>query len=315
MAAPPASSVEAAAPRTRRVRRGRRRRLEAGDIAILSVLVGVTIVIDVLLIWGTSIASIILSFTSYGGLGTPDFIGTRNYHDILTIDLSFIPAVEHNLLWLAFLGVVATPLGLLMAVLLDRQLRFSRFYQSALYLPVALSFAVVGFMVQLILSADQGVGNAILGRTHGNGIDFLGDPHKNIWMALLFASWRHTGYVMILYLAGLKSVDPALKEAAIVDGANPVQTFFRVVFPTMRPINVIILVITVIESLRAFDLVYVINVGRNGLELLSVLVVDNIIGEASRIGYGSAIAVFLLIVTLGFVITYLTQILRREEVR
>jgi multiple sugar transport system permease protein len=88
-----------------------------------------------------------------------------------------------------------------------------------------------------------------------------------------------------------------------------------VVFPTMRPINVIVLVVTVVESLRAFDLVYVINSGRNGLELLSVLVVDDIIGESSRIGYGSAIAVFLLIVTLGFVITYLTQILRREEGR
>jgi multiple sugar transport system permease protein len=313
--ATPTPTVDATTPRTAPVRRGRRRRLEPGDIIVLSILVGLTVIIDVALIWGTSIASIVLSFTSYGGIGTPRFIGTTNYHDILTIDPTFFPAAEHNLLWLAFLGLVATPLGLLMAVLLDRQLRFSRFYQSALYLPVALSFAVVGFMVQLILSSDQGVVNAILGRTHGNGIDFLGNPHLNIWMALLFAGWRHTGYVMIIYLAGLKSVDPALKEAAIVDGANPVQTFFRVVFPTMRPINVIILVITVVEALRAFDLVYVINVGRNGLELLSVMVVDNIIGEASRIGYGSAIAVFLLIVTLGFVITYLSQILRREEGR
>jgi multiple sugar transport system permease protein len=311
----PVPTVDATAPRTPPVRRGRRRRLEAGDIVVLSVLVGLTVIVDIALIWGTSIASIVLSFTSYGGIGTPRFIGKQNYHDILTIDPTFFPAAEHNLLWLAFLGLIATPLGLLMAVLLDRQLRFSRFYQSALYLPVALSFAVVGFMVQLILSADQGVVNAILGRTHGNGIDFLGNPHINIWMALIFAGWRHTGYVMIIYLAGLKSVDPALKEAAIVDGANPVQTFFRVVFPTMRPINVIILVITVIEALRAFDLVYVINVGRNGLELLSVMVVNNIIGEASRIGYGSAIAVFLLIVTLGFVITYLSQVLRREEGR
>jgi multiple sugar transport system permease protein len=313
--APTASTVGATAPRTAPVRRGRRRRLTANDITVLAVLVGITVVMDVVLIWGTSIASIVLSFTSYNGIGNPHWVGTKNYHDILNIDPSFYPAVEHNLLWLGFLGLISTPLGLLLAVLLDRQLRFSRFYQSALYLPVALSFAVVGFMVQLVLSQDQGIVNAILGKTHGNGIDFLGDPHKNIWMALLFAGWRHTGYVMIIYLAGLKSVDPALKEAAIVDGANPVQTFFRVVFPTMRPINVIILVITVIEALRAFDLVYVINNGRNGLELLSVMIVDLIIGEASRIGYGSAVAVFLLLVTLGFVITYLSQVLRSEEGR
>jgi multiple sugar transport system permease protein len=132
-------------------------------------------------------------------------------------------------------------------------------------------------------------------------------------MVLLFAGWRHTGYIMILYLAGLKAVDPALKEAAVIDGATPVQTFFRVVFPTMRPINVIVLVITVIESLRAFDIVYAINTGRNGLQLLAVLVVDNIIGEASRIGYGSAVAVILMGVTLVFVITYMINILREEN--
>src|SRR2546421_3376625 len=302
--APSVPTVDTTAPRTAPVRRGRRRRLTPGDIAVLSVLVGLTVILDIALIWGTSIASIALSFTSYNGIGNPHPIGTKNYHDILTIDPTFFPAVEHNLLWLGFLGLLATPFGLLLAVLLDRQLRFSRFYQSALYLPVALSFAVVGFMVQLILSQDQGVVNAILGKTHGNGIDFLGDPHKNIWMALLFTSWRHTGYVMVIYLAGLKSVDPALKEAAIVDGANPVQTFFRVVFPTMRPINVIILVITVVEALPAFDLVYVINNGRNGLELLSVMVVDLIIGEASRIGYGSAGAAFPLLRALGLLVTF-----------
>ena len=126
------------------------------------------------------------------------------------------------------------------------------------------------------------------------------------------AVWRHAGYVMILYLAGLKAVDPALKEAAVIDGANERQTFFRVVFPTLRPINIIVLVITVIEALRAFDIVYAINRGRNGLELLSVLVTDNIIGEASRIGFGSAIAVILLVISLGFIVTYLVRILREE---
>ena len=76
---------------------------------------------------------------------------------------------------------------------------------------------------------------------------------------LVEASWRQAGYVMVLYLAGLKSVDPALREAAAVDGANARQTFSRVVFPAMRPINIVILVVTVIESLRAFDIVYIIN--------------------------------------------------------
>jgi multiple sugar transport system permease protein len=130
---------------------------------------------------------------------------------------------------------------------------------------------------------------------------------------MVMVVWRHVGYVMILYLAGLKSVDPALKEAAAIDGATERQTFFRVVFPTLRPVNIIVLVITVIEALRAFDIVYAINNGRNGLELISVLVTQNIVGEASRIGFGSALAVILLTTSLGFVIVYLNQIVREER--
>ncbi len=95
---------------------------------------------------------------------------------------------------------------------------------------------------------------------------------------------------MLLYLAGLKGVDPALKEAASIDGASEVRTFFQVVFPVMFPINVVVLVITFIDSLRAFDLVWVINRGRNGLELLASEVTRNIVGEAQRIGFGSALA-------------------------
>ncbi len=90
----------------------------------------------------------------------------------------------------------------------------------------------------------------------------------------------------MLYLAGLKSVDPSLREAAAIDGRSERQTFFRVVLPVLRPVNIVILVITIIESLRAFDIVYVINKGLNGLELLSVLITQNIVGESS--GSGSA---------------------------
>jgi ABC-type sugar transport system permease subunit len=105
----------------------------------------------------------------------------------------------------------------------------------------------------------------------------------------------------------LKSVDPSLREAASIDGANQRQTFFSVIFPAMQPINIVVMVVTIIEALRAFDLVYVINRGRNGLELISVLVTNNIIGEASRIGFGSALAVILLAISLGVIVPYLAR--------
>ncbi|WJV50447.1 carbohydrate ABC transporter permease [Streptomyces flavofungini] len=290
-------------------RRATARRFTRRDIAVLGVLLGIPVLLDIVIVWGPALASVGLSFTSWDGIGDIHWVGGDNYENLVEDYPAFWPAVRHNLLWIAFLGLVATPFGLFLAVLIDRGVRFSRFYQSVLYMPVVLSLAVVGFMAQLLLGTDQGVVNTILDNRN-DPVDWLGDSSINLWMMMLAASWRHTGYVMILYLAGLKSVDPALKEAAAIDGANERQTFFRVTLPTLRPVNVIVGVITVIEALRAFDIVYAVNKGRNGLELLSVLITDNIIGEASRIGFGSAIAVFLLAVSLGFIVTFLVQELR-----
>ncbi|GAA0382321.1 ABC transporter permease [Acrocarpospora corrugata] len=285
------------------------RRYSARDRALLIAGLGVVITLNAALIWGPTLASVVLSATDWNGISEIRWLGGENYHDLAAEYPPFWTAVRNNVLWLGFLGLLATPFGLFCAVLLDRRLALSRVYQSALYLPVVLSLAVVGFIAQLVYSADYGVLNAVTGmRT-----DWLGDSSINIWVVMVAAGWRHVGYVMIIYLAGLKAVDPALKEAAAIDGATETQAFFRVVFPTLRPVNVIVLVITVIEALRAFDIVYAINKGRNGLELLSVLVTENIVGEASRIGFGSAIAVVLLVIALGFIVTYLTQIFREDR--
>jgi multiple sugar transport system permease protein len=299
------------APRTT-PRRRRVIRFTPRDIAVIGFLLGIPVVLDVALIWGPTLASVALSFTSWNGVTDIKPVGLDNYHNIVSNYPPFWPAVRHNLVWLLFLGVVATPLGLFFAVLLDKQIRFSRFYQTAIYLPVVLSLAVIGFIAQLLYSRDYGAVNAALGRTD-NPIDWIGDPSINLWSVLVLVGWRHVGYVMLLYLAGLKAVDPSLKEAAAIDGANEAQTFFRVVFPALRPVNILILVITVIEALRAFDVVYAINRGRNGLELLSVLITDNIVGEASRIGFGSAIAVILLLISLIFIVTYLLQVFREDR--
>ena len=183
---------------------------------------------------------------------------------------------------------MATPIGIFFAVLLDREMRGSRIYQSAFFIPVVLSLAVVGFIWELHVHVRQGFINTSSGGPANNAIDWLGQPHLNIWAVLVAASWRHVGYVMVLYLAGLKSVDPTLREAAAIDGANERQTFFRVVFPVMKPINIVIIVVTVIESLRAFDIVYIINQGKNGLELLSMLITNNEHqrGEPARLRLG-----------------------------
>jgi multiple sugar transport system permease protein len=264
------------------------------------------------LVWLPGIASVVLSFARWEGIGgvdTIEWIGVENYKNIFTNYPPFEPAITHNLIWLAVLFLIPTPLGVFLAVLLDKQMRGSRFYQTAFFLPVVLSLALIGFMWQLIYSRDQGLINDIT----GSDIDWYGDPDVNLWAVLVATCWRQTGYVMLLYLAGLKAVDPTLREAASIDGASEAQTFFRVVVPVMRPINVIVLVITVIEALRAFDIVWVINKGRNGLELISALVTSNIVGEASRIGFGSALATIMLAISSVFVVIYLRIVFREER--
>jgi multiple sugar transport system permease protein len=285
--------------------------LSTRDKIVVALMVVVPTVLVTWLIWLPAVGSVLLSFTNWDGIGPLSSIksvGLQNYKDIATIYPPFWPAIQHNLIWLAVLFLIATPLGILFAVLVDRGVAGTRFYQTSIYLPVVLSVALIGFIWQLIYSRDQGLLNAITGGT----TDWYGDPSVNLWAALVAASWRHAGYIMLLYLAGLKGVDPSLREAAKIDGASETTTFFRVVLPVMRPINIIVLVVTFIESLRAFDLVWVINKGRNGLELISTLVTENVVGEASRIGFGSALATIMLVISSVLVFIYL-RIAMKED--
>jgi len=279
-------------------------------------MVGIPAFIHIFLIWVPALGSVILSFTSWNGIGGLDkirWIGLKNYENLINVYQPFWPAVQHNLIWLAVFLFIATPLGMLMAVVLDQNIRGTRIYQSVLYMPVVLSLAVVGLIWQLIYSPGQGFINNALGIAGTpNQIDWLGTKGLNLAAVLVAASWRHVGYIMVLYLAGLKSVDNTLREAAAIDGANSRQTFFRVVFPVLAPINVVVLVVTIIESLRAFDIVYVTNKGLNGLELLSVLIVTNLLGEASLVGFGSAIAVVLLLISIGPILFYLYRTMRTQ---
>ncbi|MCB5291316.1 carbohydrate ABC transporter permease [Arthrobacter sp. SO3] len=295
---------------------GRVRRLSGRDKWVLGFMVGVPTLIQLVLVWIPTLLSAALSFTRWNGLSLTDIksAGVANYQFIVNDYPPFWPAVQHNVLWLVFLALIATPLGLLLAILLDQNIRGTKVYQSIFFTPVMLSLALIGVIWQLFYNRDSGLLNFLLG-TGGTpqAVDWFGDSSVNIWAALVAATWRHAGYVMILYLAGLKGVDPTLREAAQIDGANAVQTFFRVIFPAMRPVNVIIIVITVIESLRAFDIVYVINRGTNGLELISALVIQNLVGEGQVIGVGSALAVILLVISLVPITFYLSRAFGKDK--
>ena len=291
-----------------------RRTLSKTDRFTLSAFVGIPTLLQILLLWVPAVVTIVLSFTYWNGIRLSDirWAGIQNYKTIFFNEPLFYEALKNNGVWLAFFILVATPLGILLAYQVDRGIKGHAFYESIFYLPVVLSLAVIGIIWNFLLRPD-GFVNGLMGLPISEAISFFGDDRYNLWVILIMASWRHIGYIMLLYLAGLKAIDASLREAAAIDGATEWQTFRRIIFPAMQPVNIIVIVITIIESLRAFDMVYIIYGGRGGLPILGVLVFENIAGEGASMK-GAAYAVILFLLSIVPILAYLQQQFK-EDVR
>ena len=218
-----------------------RRSLSKVDRFTLGAFVGIPTLMQIILLWVPAIVTIILSFTYWNGIRLKDiqWAGIQNYKNIFVNNPLFYQALKNNALWLAFFVLIATPLGIMLAYQIDRGIKGHAFYESIYYLPVVLSLAVIGIIWNFMLQPG-GFVQGLMGRDIGNAISIFGDPKINTWVILGIASWRHIGYIMLLYLSGLKSVDPALKEAAAIDGATEWQIFRKIILPTMQPVNIII---------------------------------------------------------------------------
>ena len=188
----------------------KKNRMRTADRLVVATMIGIPTLLVLWLVWLPALGSLALSFgrwNGFGGFDQIEWVGFSNYKDISTIYPPFWPAMRHNLIWLAFLFFGPTLLGMLLAVILDREMKGSRFYQTAFYMPVVLSLALVGFIWQLFYSRDQGLINQVF----GSSVDWYGDPDVNLWAVLVATAWRHTGYIMLIYLAGLKGVDASLR--------------------------------------------------------------------------------------------------------
>ena len=292
--------------------RGRRAAFSKQDRATLTAFIGVPTFLHIIMVWVPAIMTIMLSFTYWNGIQLSNirWAGLNNYITIFTKSPVFWTALWHNVIWLIFFTFIATPLGVLLAYQIDRQIRGHKIYESIYYLPVVLSLAVIGIIWQFMLGPG-GFLQGIMGRGIENAIPIFSNDSINTWVILGLASWRHIGYIMLLYLAGLKSVDPSLREAAGIDGATEWQAFKRVIFPSLASVNTIVIVITVIDSLRAFDLIYMIYGTSTGWPILGMLVFQNIFGQSASM-LGAAYAVILLILSLTPIVFYLRTVFKDE---
>jgi multiple sugar transport system permease protein len=268
------------------------------------------------LIWviGPMFYTFYLSLTDWDGLSTPNFIGWRNYQKLFRDPVFFI-SLKNNLKWVISFITIPVVLGLALAMALNRAIPLEKFFKASFYSPLVLSLVVCGLIWSWMYHPASGLINETL---RAVGLDsltqgWLSDKKLAMWAVIVVAIWRQAGYVMVLYLAGLQGVDPGLVDASKVDGCNAWQTFRHVIFPLLAPVTVIVVVISIIDSLRAFDLVSVMT--RGGPYNSSSVLANFMYIEAFnnyKMGYGAAISVILFLISMAFIFVYLWRVLQTE---
>lgn len=269
------------------------------------------------LIWviGPAIYTMYLSLTKWDGLSSPQFIGLANFR-LLFDDPVFMRSLLNNVKWLVIFILLPVTLGLALAMILNKEIQGEKFFKAAIYSPMILSPAVIGLIWGWMYDPSGGLINTTLTAVGLNFLTsgWLSDPKIVLYCIIAAAAWRHTGYVMILYLTGLKGIPPTVIEAARVDGARGWKLFLYVLFPLLKPSTIIVVVVTIIESLRAFDMVNIMTQG--GPFNMSNVLANFMYIEAFknyRMGYGAAIAVILFLIMFGFILLYLREVVRSEN--
>ena len=255
-----------------------------------------------------------LALTKWDGVSAPQFVGLDNFREMAHDDV-FRSAAGHTVLWLVVFGGLSAVLGLAAALLLQQERRGVGFYRAALFLPVVFSLVATALVWQAIYQPD-GVLNRLLDSVGLGSLQhaWLADQDTALYAVIVPALWRQIGYVMVLYLAGLKGIDPALHEAAKVDGASAWQRFRHVTLPQLRSVNAVVVSVIIIDSLRSFDVVWSLTRGGpyHSSELLSTYMYSTAF-QSLRLGYGSALAVVIFVLAFGVIASYLVRAFREAD--
>lgn len=298
-AAPPAQ----AAPKRRSTSRGTRR-WAAIFVLPVTVLVGAFVAYPI-------VDTFAISLTDFNGLQPGSYVGLSNYSS-LGGDPTFSTAIVNSAVIAAAVTVALTCLPLPLAYWIHRRIPFRRFFRAALYLPVVLPIIVSSVAWKVILD-DHGILNYLLQWTgiRDTPVGWLTDAAWAKWSVILVIVWRSLGIYLLIYLAYILTVSDELFEAAAVDGAGGVRTFFSVVVPLMRPAIVLCTIVSLANSMKAFDEIYVLTSGGplNSSKNVAYLIWETAF-ENLEFGAASAMAIVLL-VTVAIVVGGVALITRR----
>jgi len=254
----------------------------------------------------------------FAALGSDAFVGLSNYKAVFT-DPLMLEAFRNNILWIIFGSTMSVAFGLLIAVLADRS-RFERVSKSFIFLPMAISFVGASIIWNFIYEyrppgAPQiGLLNAIVTSLGGvprawpQWVDI--SPFNNLFLIIIVV-WLQAGFAMVLFSAALKGIPEELLEAGRVDGANEVQIFFRIMIPYIMGTIITVWTTVVIFTLKIFDVVWVMTGGQFGTHVIATQFYRQSFTNRNS-GYGSAIAIVLLIAVIPVMIYNLRQFREQE---
>ena len=260
-------------------------------------------------------ASGYFSFFDWNGFTEKTYIGLSNYKELFTSDsIGFMKALGNSLLLAALSVFLQLPLALALALVLGKKIKGERAFLSVYFMPVLISTVVIGQLWLKIYNPDYGVLNVAL---RAVGLDnlthiWLGEKATALGAVFVPILWQYVGYHMLLLYAGVKSVPPELREAAMLDGATDGQVNRYIVLPYIKPIIKISVIFAVTGSLKSFDLIYVLTNGGplHATEVPSTLMISMLFLR-NRYGMGSTIAVLLIILCFAFAL--LINLVFKEE--
>ncbi|WP_419872599.1 carbohydrate ABC transporter permease [Candidatus Pristimantibacillus sp. PTI5] len=258
-----------------------------------------------------------LSFFSWNGVAPhKDFVGIQNYVDLIMNDSVFLRALKNNLQWTIGSLVFIMGTGLLLALLLNRKMKGRVLFRGVFYFPFVLSGIVVASGWAWMYNPTQGFINKVLELA---GLDswthaWLAEPKTALYAVFVAALWQGVGQPMVLFLAGLQTIPADPYEAAIIDGAKKYQSFWYITLPLLRETFVIVIATTMIASMKVYDIIYGMTGGgpAESTQVLSSWMYYQTFRFAN-IGSGSAISLFLVLITMVVIIPYVLYTTRKSH--
>jgi multiple sugar transport system permease protein len=243
---------------------------------------------------------VLLSLQHNDLLTAPTWIGLGNYRTLVH-DPVFRDSIRRTIVYTVLFVPISVGGALAVALLLHADIRFSRLYRTAVFVPVATSTVATGIIFNWLLDPTYGIANYLLGKVGLGPYGFFQDPDQALYAVVAMTVWGWLGFDVIIYLAALQGIPQDVLEAAALDGARRWATFRHVVLPLLSPATLFLIVWSTINALQVFDEIYVTTRG-GPLQATTVLVYE-IYNEAFVIfhaGYAAAIALVLFLITLVF---------------